>query len=141
MGYLLGRIGVAIVLIPHLFRGESFTLYEILGYRFGPRVRQLTSGLFIITRTIADGLRLFLTAIIVHELTRWDFSLAILAVGTATIIYTFLGGIRAIVWTDFLQFFVYMIGAFVAGWILVCFSFYINIYFRFNYPGMHQNTF
>ncbi len=119
IGYIVGRLGVAIFLMPQFFRGEPLTLYEILGRRFGPGVQRLTSLLFICTRSIADGLRLFLTALVVEQLTDWSFAVSVLAVGVATIVYTFFGGIRAVIWTDFVQFFIYMIGAFVAGWVLL----------------------
>ncbi len=119
IGYIIGRIGVAIVLMPLFFRGESLTLYEILGRRFGSGVQRLSSVLFIATRSIADGLRLFLTALVVEELLRWDFTSSVLAVGVATILYTFFGGIRAVIWTDVVQFVIYVLGALVAGWILL----------------------
>lgn len=119
IGYIVGRLGVAIFLMPLFFRGEPLTLYETLGRRFGSSVQRLTSVLFIITRSIADGLRLFLTAIVVEQLTGWNFVTSVAAVGVATIVYTFFGGIRAVIWTDFVQFFIYMIGAFVAGWVLL----------------------
>jgi SSS family transporter len=119
IGYIIGRLGVAIFLMPQFFRGEPLTLYEILGRRFGPGVQRLTAVLFIVTRSVADGLRLFLTALVVKELTRWDFETSVAAVGVATIAYTFFGGIRAVIWTDVVQFVIYMIGAIVAGWILL----------------------
>jgi SSS family transporter len=119
IGYLVGRLGVAILIMPHFFRGEPLTLYEILGRRFGHGIQRLTSILFVITRSIADGLRLFLTALVVHELTQWDFVTSVLVVGAATIVYTYFGGIRAVIWTDVVQFVIYMLGAFVAGWVLL----------------------
>ena len=119
IGYIVGRLGVAIFLMPQFFRGEQMTLYETFGRRFGRNVQQLNSVMFIMTRSVADGLRLFLTALVVHELTSWDFAFSVATVGVATIAYTFLGGIRAVIWTDFVQFFVYMIGAVVAGLIMI----------------------
>jgi SSS family transporter len=119
IGYIVGRVAVAAFLMPLYFRREAITLYEILGRQFGPKVQRLNSALFIVTRTIADGLRLYLTATVVHELIQWEYWASILVVGLATIAYTYLGGIRAVVWTDFTQFFIYMIGAAVAGWVLL----------------------
>jgi SSS family transporter len=119
IGYIIGRLGVAILLMPQFFRGGPLTLYEILGRRFGPGIQRLTSLLFIATRSIADGLRLFLTALVVHELTEWTFAVSVATVGVATILYTFFGGVRAVIWTDVLQFIVYMTGAFVAAWVLL----------------------
>jgi SSS family transporter len=119
LGYIVGRIGVAALLMPQFFQGEPLTLYEILGRRFGPGIQRLTSSLFVVTRTIADGLRLFLTALVVQELTGWHFVTAVAAVGVATIAYTFFGGVRAVIWTDVVQFAIYMVGAVVAGHILL----------------------
>ncbi len=119
MGYVVGRCGVALALMPLYFRRESLTLYQMLGTRFGPSVQRLTATLFIATRTVADGLRLYLTALVVRELTGWGFEASVLAVGLVTIAYTFLGGIRAVIWTDFTQFFIYMLGAVLAGWVLL----------------------
>ncbi len=119
IGYIVGRLGVAAFLMPHFFRGETLTLYETLGRRFGPAVQRVNSVLFMLTRTAADGLRLYLTARVVHELTGWSIETSIFVAGGATILYTFFGGIRAVIWTDFVQFFVYMLGAFVAGWLLI----------------------
>jgi SSS family transporter len=119
LGYVLGRCAVAIVLMPHFFRGQALTLYQILGQRFGSGVQRVSSVLFLATRSIADGLRLYLTAIVLQQLTQWSFAVAIVAVGVATIVYTFVGGIRAVIWTDFLQFFIYVLGALVAGLVLL----------------------
>jgi SSS family transporter len=114
IGYLIGRSVVAWFLLPQYFRGEMLTAYELLRRRFGPAVQRTASGLFLVTRTIADGLRLFLTALLLQQFTGWNFELAVLVMGAATILYTFLGGMQAVIWTDLIQFIIYILGALVA---------------------------
>src|SRR5262245_24865676 len=106
IGYIVGRIGIALFLMPLFFRGEPFTIYQILGRRFGPGVQRLNAVLFVVTRTIADGLRLYLTSLAVRELTNWRFGTSIVVVGVATSLYTIFGGVRAVICTDFVQFIV-----------------------------------
>jgi SSS family transporter len=114
LGYILGRLLVVFLLLPHFFRGKMLTAYEMLHRRFGGSVKSAASAMFLVTRTLADGLRLFLGAIILHKVASIDLVLAIVFLGIATIVYTFLGGMRAVVWTDCIQFLIYMIGAAIA---------------------------
>lgn len=119
MGYIIGRLVIAWLLLPQYFRGECFSAYELLRDRFGPTVQRVASAAFILTRTIADGLRLFLTALLLRQFTGWDMSLSVLVMGITTIVYTYLGGMQAVIWTDLIQFVIYIIGAIVAAVILV----------------------
>ncbi|MCK5945587.1 MAG: sodium:solute symporter [Planctomycetes bacterium] len=114
LGYLVGRIAAALFLVPLYFRGELFTAYDVLRDRSGPHVRTLASGLFLVTRTLGDGLRLYLTALVLQVMFGWSTPTAVIAVGAATVVYTVLGGIKAVVWTDAIQFVVYMLGAAIA---------------------------
>jgi SSS family transporter len=114
LGYILGRIVVAAVLLPAYFRGEVFTAYQVLQNRFGGPTRTTASVLFLVTRSLADGLRLFLAATVLQVLTGWPVGAAIVVVGAVTIVYTFLGGLKAVIWTDVIQFAVYIVGALVA---------------------------
>jgi SSS family transporter len=118
-GYLLGRVAVAWLLLPQYLRGELFSAYQLLRTRFSPAVQRAASGLFLLTRTVADGLRLFLTALLLQQFTGWNMPLAILAMGAVTIVYTFLGGMQAVIWTDLIQFVVYVLGAILAGFFLL----------------------
>ncbi|MCG6921752.1 MAG: sodium:solute symporter [Acidobacteria bacterium] len=118
-GMLIGRLLVVALLLPHYFSGEYFTAYDVLRRRFGGATAQAASLLFIVTRSLADGLRLFLTAIVLQELAGIPLAWAVVAVGLATVVYTFFGGMKAVVWTDAIQFVVYMIGAGVALALLV----------------------
>jgi solute:Na+ symporter, SSS family len=113
-GYLLGRLLVIGLLLPLYFRGDLFTAYQVLHERFGGAVKRVASLLFIVMRNLADGFRLFLTALVLREVVGLELWQCVLSVGVATIIYTFLGGMRSVVWNDCIQFVVYMTGAVVA---------------------------
>ena len=113
-GYILGRVVVATVLLPAYFRGEIYTAYQLLQTRFGGPTRTTASILFLVARSLGDGLRLFLAAKVLQHLTHWPIAGAIVAVAAITVVYTFLGGIRAVIWTDVIQFSVYIVGALVA---------------------------
>lgn len=114
MGYLVGRIAVAAWLLPGYFSGTQHTAYERLQRRFGVATRQSLSAVFLFTRLLADGVRIFAGAIPLALITGWDVSWAIVAMGGLTLLYTAFGGMRAVVWTDVLQ-----LGVFIAGGIAV----------------------
>ncbi|MCB9877300.1 MAG: sodium/solute symporter [Planctomycetes bacterium] len=118
IGYIVGRSIAALVLLPLYFHGQLFTAYDVLRERSGPAVRTLASGLFLVTRTLADGLRLYLAALVMQIMFDCTLTTAVLAVGAATVVYTVTGGIKAVVWTDAIQFTVYMLGAGFALWVL-----------------------
>jgi SSS family transporter len=113
-GYVIGRCLVAWLLLPLYLRGELFSAYEVLRQKFGPSVQRVASGLFLVTRTIADGLRLFLTALVVQYVGLGSVESAIVVVGVVTIIYTYLGGMKAVLWTDLVQFLIKIGGAALA---------------------------
>src|SRR6516162_1903523 len=98
-GYVIGRCLVAWFLLPQYMRGDLFSGYQVLRERFGPSVQRVASGLFLVTRTVADGLRLYLTALLL-SCVGWSMEFAILVVGGITIVYTYLGGMKAVIWTD-----------------------------------------
>jgi SSS family transporter len=117
-GYLLGRVVVATVLLPAYFRGTILTAYQLLKDRFGGPTRTTASILFLVARSLGDGLRLFLAATVLRHLTGWSTETAIVVVAAITVVYTFLGGMKAVIWTDVIQFSVYILGALVALLIL-----------------------
>jgi SSS family transporter len=134
MGYMVGRIAVSIIFIPAYFRGELITVYQLLGQRFGGAVKRLAAGIFLVTRSLADGVRLFATGLVLAALLlampgmadtarqwapSWDPALTILVasvlvMGVTTIVYTYLGGMSAVIWTDIIQLVIYIIGAVAA---------------------------
>jgi solute:Na+ symporter, SSS family len=139
MGYLIGRMVVSLLFVPQYFRGELLTVYQLLGQRFGAGVRRLASSLFLITRSLADGFRLYLTGLVLAAVLlalpgtegtarAWFPSLdpattiiifSVLVMGAATIVYSYLGGMSAVIWTDVSQLGIYLIGAVVAATILL----------------------
>ena len=109
-GYLVGRIGVAALLLPGYFEGTQETAYQRLERRFGTAARRTASGVFLLTRALADCVRIFATAIPLAIITHWSFAAGILAIGVVTLIYTWVGGLRAVVWVDVIQLGVYLLG-------------------------------
>lgn len=118
-GYLAGRLVVAAILLPGYFRGELTTAYAALEQRFGPPVRRFASVVFMVTRALADGVRLFATAIPIHLVTGLSYTWAIALTGLFTVIYTYTGGLRAVVWVDVAQLGIYLFGGAVALVMLV----------------------
>jgi len=119
VGYVVGRVVVVLVFLPHYFRGELFTAYQVLHQRFGGATKQTASLMFLITRNLADGLRLYLAALVLKHVSGLDLSLCILVMGITTILYTFAGGMRTVVWTDCIQFGVYILGAVLAAGVVL----------------------
>ncbi len=116
LGYLLGRITVAAVLLPGYFRGELSTAYALLEKRFGLGTRRFASVTFLVTRALGSSIRLFGAAIPLKIVTGLPYTWAILITGVVTLIYTYFGGLRAVVWVDVLQMFIFLGGAFAALW-------------------------
>jgi solute:Na+ symporter, SSS family len=110
-GYFAGRILVSLFFIPAYYRGDLETAYDFLGRRFGLPLRRFTSSVFIVTRVLASGVRLFATAIPVHLITGLDYAQSIVLIGLFTLIYTYVGGLKAVVAMDVVQLFVYLSGA------------------------------
>jgi SSS family transporter len=118
-GYLIGRIGVARWLLPGYFRGDQETAYARLETRFGVGTRRLTSLIFLVSRFLGDAVRVFASAIPLALVTGWTIPTAIIAMGIVTMVYTWIGGFKAVVWTDVLQLSVYLaggIGALLIAW-------------------------
>jgi solute:Na+ symporter, SSS family len=109
-GYLLGRIGVAVWLLPGYFRGDQETAYARLESRFGVGTRRLTSAVFLVTRFLGDAVRVFASAIPLALVAGWSISTSIVVMGLVTMVYTWFGGFKAVVWTDVLQLSVYLAG-------------------------------
>jgi solute:Na+ symporter, SSS family len=118
-GYIIGRFLIAWVLLPHYMLGDLLSAYQVLRQRFDTSVQRTASGLFLLTRTVADGLRLYLAALLLQQFTGWNSTASILVIGLATMFYTYLGGVQAVIWTDLIQFVVYIVGALLAGLFLL----------------------
>ncbi len=130
IGYILGRIVIAFLFLPSYYRGELVTAYELLKTRFGDKTRSYASIVFLITRTLATGVRLFTTAIPLAIIFKgyqifsgysntYVYAIAIVVITVFTFIYTYTGGIRAVIWTDVVQMFIYIGGAALALYIML----------------------
>ncbi len=114
IGYLVGRLAVAALLLPAYYRGELSTAYQLLQNRFGIGTRRFTSAIFMVTRLLADSVRLFATAIPLALITGWPYPASIAVIGLLTVVYTYFGGIKAVVWVDVVQMILYLGGAVAA---------------------------
>jgi SSS family solute:Na+ symporter len=113
MGYLVGRVVISFVLLPHYFRGDLYTAYELIERRFGGGLRSLTAGLFLLTRAAAEGVRVYAVSIVV-SIALGTGQVASIAIITAlTLVYTFEGGLAAVIWTDVVQTAIYVGGTLI----------------------------
>jgi SSS family transporter len=119
LGYFIGRLLVSVLFIPAYYKGDLETAYDFLGKRFGMPLRKFTSTVFLATRVLASGVRLFATAIPVHIITGYSYSTSILIIGSFTLVYTYLGGLKAVVAMDVVQLFIYLSGAAVSLFLIL----------------------
>lgn len=128
LGYLLGRIVIAFLFIPSYFRGELLTVYQLLDRRFGSKIKMVAASLFVIMRNIADGIRLLLTAIVLAAVytsfqptaNAETITIAsVVIIGVAMIVFTYYGGMEAVIWVEVVQLGIYIAGAIAAAIILV----------------------
>ena len=127
-GYLLGRVVISLLFIPSYFRGELLTVYQLLHQRFGEKIKMIAASLFVVMRNIADGIRLLLTAIVLAAVYAAFQPAAnpeiiivgsIVLLGLAMIIFTYFGGIQAVIWVEVVQLGIYIAGAIAAGIVLI----------------------
>jgi SSS family transporter len=123
-GYMLGRVVISFLFIPSYFRGELLTVYQLLERRFGGRIKMLAAALFVVMRNIADGIRLLLTAIVlaaVYASFQPQSSVAtvtiasIVLLGVVMIVFTYYGGMEAVIWVEVVQLGIYLAGALAAA--------------------------
>ena len=113
MGYVIGRVIISFVLLPQYFRGELYTAYQLIERRFGPELRTVTAGLFLLTRAAAEGVRVYAVSIVVSIALGTGEIASIAIITLLTLIYTFEGGLAAVIWTDVVQTFIYVGGTLV----------------------------
>jgi solute:Na+ symporter, SSS family len=118
MGYLIARVILCVILIPHYFQGEFYTAYQFLGKRFGPRINSATALVFLATRALAEGVRIAAIGKVVSVAFGTGERLSILIVTLLTLIYTYEGGMSAVIWTDVIQLILYLTGS-AAAFILL----------------------
>jgi SSS family solute:Na+ symporter len=113
MGYVVGRVIISVVLLPHYFRGDLYTAYQLIERRFGPHLRTVTAALFLLTRAAAEGVRVYAVSIVVSIALGTGEVASIAIITLLTLIYTFEGGLAAVIWTDVVQTFIYVGGTLV----------------------------
>ena len=112
-GYLLGRIVVSLLFIPQYFRGEMFTAYQLIDRRFGKKLHHITAGVFLVMRAAAEGVRVWAVAIVISIALGTGDVASVAIVMALTLIYTFEGGMAAVIWTDVVQLVIYVGGTIV----------------------------
>ena len=110
-GYLLARIVISFLFLTQYFRGEMFTAYELIRRRFGERLRRLTAFTFLVTRSLAEGVRVFAISIVISIILGSGEVVSIVLIVAMTLFYTFEGGMTAVIWTDVIQMTLYIAGA------------------------------
>lgn len=118
-GYLLARIIISTLFLPHYFRGEMYTAYELMQRRFGERIRKLTAGTFLLLRAMAEGVRVFAISIVVSLVLGTGELVSIVVIVCLTLFYTFEGGMTAVIWTDVVQMFLYVAGAILSFFVIL----------------------
>src|SRR5689334_7920050 len=123
VGYVIARIILAIVLVPHYFKGEIYSPYQLFANTLGPSARQTAGGFFLISETLAAGVRVYVASIPV-KLMLGDRLLgfgtgnpilgAILLFVVLSLVYTYIGGVKAVIWTDAVQFCLFLVGGMFA---------------------------
>jgi SSS family transporter len=124
VGYLVGRVVIAYTLLPRYYQGELVTAYALLERRFGLATRRFASITFMVTRAFGDSVRVFATAIPIALIigpavpAAYVTPVSILILGAFTVVYTYHGGMRAVIWTDVLQTGVYLVGGIAAVYLI-----------------------
>ena len=118
-GYLFARVVISAIFLPQYSQGQLFTAYELMQRRFGGRVRRVTAGIFLITRALAEGVRVFAVSIVVAIILHTGGpATSVVVITVLTIFYTFEGGMTAVIWTDVVQMIMYVLGAGVSLFVL-----------------------
>ena len=119
IGYIIGRILICFIFIPQYFRGELFTAYQLIEKRFGARMKSIAAATFLLTRTLAEGVRVAAITKVVSVAFGIEARVAVIPIAALTLLYTFEGGMKAVIWTDVIQLAVYVSGAVLASLMLL----------------------
>ncbi len=119
LGYLVGRVLISLLFIPHYFRGEFYTAYQLIEKRFGKRMKSIAAAIFLVTRALGEGVRIAAIAKVVSVAFGTDTRLSVVLVMGLTLIYTFEGGMKAVIWTDVIQLILYLAGSAAAFLLLL----------------------
>lgn len=118
-GYLLARVVISTIFLPRYFERQMFTAYELMQRRFGPHVRKVASAIFLVTRALAEGVRVFAISIVISIILKTGGLASIAVIMALTLFYTFEGGMTAVIWTDVVQMCMYVVGASVSFFVLI----------------------
>jgi len=126
VGYMIGRLVISLVLLPAYFKGDLLTAYALLERRFGSGAKHFAASLFLVMRALAEGVRVFAASLVIGAVLAGSFGAvphlwlwSIVIVGCLTMIYTFEGGVAAVIWTDLIQFVIYVAGSLLAAYELI----------------------
>jgi SSS family transporter len=119
LGYVVARAILCVVLVPQYFQGEFYTAYQLLEKRFGPHMKRAASGVFLVTRALAEGVRITAVGKVFSVAFGAGDRASIAVITALTIFYTFEGGMRAVIWTDVMQFALYILGSIAAFFVLL----------------------
>jgi SSS family transporter len=119
LGYLIARIAISLLFLPQYFRGEMFTAYELMRRRFGERTRKLTASIFLVTRALAEGVRVFAISLVISIVLGTGQNASIALILILTLFYTFEGGMTAVIWTDVVQMSLYILGAVLSFFVIL----------------------
>lgn len=118
-GYLIGRVLIVLLLLPGYFRGDFVTAYALIEKRFGRRMRAVAASTFLVTRAIAEGVRVSAIALVLSVVLGASEHLSVVIVIALTLLYTLEGGMRAVIWTDVAQLFIYLAGSAATFFVLL----------------------
>ena len=119
LGYLVGRVVIVLLFLPHYFRGEFYTAYQLMERRFGPRVKAVAASTFLVTRALAEGVRIAAIALVVKAAFGTQQRTSVIVIMGLVLVYTFEGGMKAVIWIDVIQFTLYFSGSIAAFFLLL----------------------
>ena len=119
LGYLVGRVVIVLLFLPHFFRGEYYTAYQLMERRFGAKVKAVAASTFLLTRALAEGVRIAAIALVVKAAFGAEQRTSVVLIMALVLVYTFEGGMKAVIWTDVAQFILYLSGSLVAFFLLL----------------------
>jgi solute:Na+ symporter, SSS family len=119
LGYLVGRVVIVLLFLPHYFRGEFYTAYQLMERRFGPRVKAVAASTFLLTRALAEGVRIAAIALVVKAAFGTQQLTSVIVIMGLVLVYTLEGGMKAVIWTDVIQFILYFSGSIAAFFLLL----------------------
>lgn len=119
IGSLIARFLVGYWLVPLYYRREIYSPYDFMGNQLGEGVRRLVTGLFSMGAILGQSVRVLVTALILQTVTGWDMNWSILTIGLFALLWTLMGGMRTVIWTDVIQFGIFIFGGLLAlGWLV-----------------------